>query len=256
MKLSHEALVEKNASLNRSKPSVDWAYERLFDQLIPCLPQNPDHPIVEFGSGHRDLRSRVPGLIRTDIFTRPGIDRVESAYQTSFADHSISAILAIDVFHHLEFPYHALNEWYRILVPDGRVILLEPAISLLGKLVYGPFHAEPIGHPRKIRTGAPPPDFDPFDSRYYAAQGNATFLFVQRKDILWEQDWRALHIERFAALYYILTGGYTRPQLAPLNLLKRIHRMEPLFKKFPQLFATRLMVVLQKTGSTGLQVES
>lgn len=242
---AHPDLVQKNAELNVRKPIVDWAYDRLYDRVLPFLPTDSKLPIVEFGSGHRDLSQRIPNLIRTDIFEGPGITRVENAYDSSFGDQCAAAILATDVFHHLEYPLEALREWRRILAPGGRLILLEPALSLLGRLVYGPFHAEPIGRPSAMQTGRPPAGFDPDQAPYYAAQGNGTFLFVdERNHQQWARDWEPIRIERFAALYYVLTGGYTRPQLLPSAMLRGLHRHEKLFDRFPLLFSTRLLVVL------------
>jgi len=243
---AHADLVHQNAKLNVSKPVVDWAYDRLYDRVLPFLPPDPKLPIVEFGSGHRDLSHRIPNLIRTDIFQGPGITRIENAYDSTFGDHSTAAILATDVFHHLEYPLEALREWRRILAPGGRLVLLEPALSLLGRLVYGPFHAEPIGSSSAIQTGRPPAGFDPDQAPYYAAQGNGTFLFVdERNHEQWNRSWEPIRIERFAALYYVLTGGYTRPQLLPSAILRVLHRHEAIFDRFPSLFATRLLVVLR-----------
>ncbi len=243
--LQHSDLVHKNAQLGKSKPILDWAYDRLYDRVIPHLPDNPQLPIVEFGAGHRDLRDRIPNLIRTDIFPGPRIDQVESAYQSSFPDHSVAAILATDVFHHLEYPYAALREWRRILAPDGCLVLLEPGISLLGRIVYGPLHDEPIGSPKAIRLHTPPAGFNPANSPYYAAQGNATFLFHQQYHEAWKDHWTPIHLERFAALYYILTGGYTRPQLLPSAILRGLHQCESFLDRFPGFLATRIVVVLR-----------
>ena len=54
-------------------------------------------------------------------------------------------LILFDVWHHLEHPANALAEFRRVLVPKGRVILLEPAMSLVARLVYGRCHHEPLG---------------------------------------------------------------------------------------------------------------
>ena len=81
----------------------------------------------------------------TDLFPNPWIDRVESAYNLSFSDNSISHLILFDVWHHLEYPVNALKEAHRVLTSGGTLIIMEPAMSVLGRIVYGKFHHEPLG---------------------------------------------------------------------------------------------------------------
>jgi len=46
--------------------------------------------VVELGSGMPDIREVIPNCIRTDLFLKPGIDRVENAYDLSFTNESVS----------------------------------------------------------------------------------------------------------------------------------------------------------------------
>jgi ubiquinone/menaquinone biosynthesis C-methylase UbiE len=63
----------------------------------------------------------------------------------SITDSSVFNLILLDVFHHLTYPGTALKEFHRVLRVNGRVTILEPAMSLLGKLVYGLFHYQPLG---------------------------------------------------------------------------------------------------------------
>ena len=57
----------------------------------------------------------------------------------------------MSVFHHLEFPGTVLKEFKRVLTQGGRIIIFEPAVSLLGSLIYGVFHHEPTILMKKIK---------------------------------------------------------------------------------------------------------
>lgn len=91
------------------------------------------------------MKEVIPDCICTDIFPNPWIDRIESVYTTSFENNTVSNIIIFDVFHHIEFPANAFEEFKRILVKNGRVIIFEPCMSLLGIIVYGFLHQEPLG---------------------------------------------------------------------------------------------------------------
>ena len=78
-----------------------------------------------------NIRDHLPECITTDLFPNPWLDRVENA-QLSFYDSSVGHLTLFDVWHHLEYPANALAEFRRVLVPRGRVIILEPAMSVGG----------------------------------------------------------------------------------------------------------------------------
>ncbi|MDQ2692702.1 MAG: class I SAM-dependent methyltransferase, partial [Chloroflexota bacterium] len=173
------------------------------------------------------------------------IDQVENAYQLSFADDSISDLIMTDVFHHLKYPGTALQEFHRVLRRGGRVIMLEPAVSLLGLLVYGAMHSEPIAVTRKIEWLAPE-RWSAADVDYYAAQGNATRVFMRKKYRSLLQQWNWIETTRLSALAYAASGGFSGPQLYPRSVLMLIKGVERVLDLFPSLFATRLLIILEK----------
>jgi SAM-dependent methyltransferase len=187
----------------------------------------------------------IPDCIRTDLFPYPWIDQLENAYKLSFADETISDLILSDVFHHLKYPGTALQELYRVLRKGGRVIMLEPCMSALGLIVYGLLHVEPIAITKQIQWLAPE-DWSPQNIDYYAAQGNATRVFVGRKFRSQLECWQNIQAIRLSAISYAASGGYSKPQMYPTWALPAIQKMEKLLDPFPAIFATRLIVVLQK----------
>ena len=63
-----------------------------------------------------------------------------------------------------------------MLNANGRLIIFDPAMGMLGRLVYGLFHHEPLALDAEIRWN-PPEGFVPDEMNYYAAQGNAERVF-------------------------------------------------------------------------------
>jgi hypothetical protein len=122
---------------------------------------------------------------------------------------------------------------------------MEPGISALGYIVFGLLHPEPIGTAKQIQWFLPE-GWSPDKIDYYSGQGNATRIFVQKyfaSDLI---DWKIIEVKRIPALAYAASGGYSGPQLYPTCAYPLVKSLEKLMQPFPALFATRLMVVLEK----------
>ncbi|RIK31466.1 MAG: methyltransferase type 11 [Anaerolineae bacterium] len=241
----HQDLINKNHELWNRKPILQVAYRDLYRLAAGQLSELPNPRIVELGSGMGHIREVIPQCITTELFPFPWIDRIENAYKLSFEDESISDLISTDVFHHLKYPGAALTEFHRVLRPGGRVILLEPCMSLLGLIVYGLLHVEPIAITKRIEWLAPA-DWSPENLDYYAAQGNATRIFVGKKFRPQLAAWKSIKTIRLSALTYAASGGYSGPQLYPTGMYSVVRSFEKVLNLFPLLFATRLLVVLEK----------
>jgi hypothetical protein len=252
-KSEHPGSIERHLQemlLNREswdkKPVLQRVYGSFYNQIASHLVDPAEGPVVELGSGIGVSKNFIPNCITTDIFPNPWLDRVENAYELNFGDSSIRNLVLFDVFHHLKYPGSALAEFWRVVMPRGRVILFEPAMGLLGKVVYGLFHHEPLGLDSTIEL-FPAPGNRPSKHGYYAAQGNAWRIFVQgeRSELL--VGWNLVRCRTLCALSYVLSGGFSKPSLYPLFLLPAIRMADKLLQVSPPLFATRLLVVLEKS---------
>jgi SAM-dependent methyltransferase len=241
----HQEFINKNTELWNRKPLLHVIYGDFYRLIAQHLSRLPDSKIVELGSGLGNIKEVIPDCLRTDLFPNPWIDQIENAYNLSFADETVSDLIMTDVFHHLRYPGTALQEFYRVLRKGGRVIMLEPRISVLGLLVYGAFHNEPIAMNKKIEWLAPE-GWSPEDIDYYAAQGNATRVFGGRRLQPALKHWRRVKAIHLSALAYAASGGYSGPQLYPKSILLLIKGLEKVLDRFPLLFATRLLVILEK----------
>jgi SAM-dependent methyltransferase len=241
----HQDLIHKNSEYWNQKPLLQKLYGDFYRLIEEKLSNLPAPKIVELGSGLGNIHAVIPDCLRTDLFPNPWIDQVENAYQLSFADESISDLILTDVFHHLKYPGTALKEFSRVLRKDGRVIMLEPCMSALGFLVYGVLHDEPIAVTKDIEWNAPK-DWSPENIDYYAAQGNATRIFVGNSFHPKLTDWQKIETVRLSAIAYAASGGFSKPQLYPTSMLPLIKKLEKLLDLFPPLFATRLLVILEK----------
>jgi SAM-dependent methyltransferase len=241
----HRSLIEKNHEYWNKKPLVRILYGDFYRLIAQNLSNLPDGNIVELGSGLGNIHQVIPNCLRTDLFLTPWVDQVENAYRMSFPNESISDLILTDVFHHLRYPGAALREFSRVVRPGGRVILLEPCMSVLGLLVYGALHDEPIAVTKEITWDAPQ-GWSPEDIDYYAAQGNASRIFLGKISCEQLLDWKKIETRRLSAIAYAASGGFSKPQLYPSSALPLMRKLEKLLDRFPSLFATRLLVILEK----------
>lgn len=89
-------------------------------------------PIVEIGSFQVegliysvDLRPFFPGkhYVGCDAWEGPGVDRIEDVHYLSFADASVGAVLMLETLEHVENPLLAMAEIFRVLKPEGLVVI-------------------------------------------------------------------------------------------------------------------------------------
>lgn len=241
----HQESIHKNIQHWQRKPLLQKLYADFYRLIAQHLSNLPDAKIVELGSGLGNIRDIIPNCLRTDLFPNPWIDQIENAYRLSFADASVSDLILTDVFHHLRYPGTALQEFGRVLRKGGRVLMLEPYMSALGLLVYGIPHDEPVAIIKKIEWEAPE-GWSPKNIDYYAAQGNATRIFAGNKFRSKLADWQKPAMIRLSAIAYAASGGFSKPQLYPSGMLPLVKKFEKVLDLFPALFATRLLVILEK----------
>ena len=241
----HNEEIKKNLQYWENKPLLQQIYKNFHLFIAEYLVNLPHGQVVELGSGIGNIKDVIPHCIRTDLFPNPWIDREENAFRLSFNEEEVSDLILFDVFHHLRYPGTALEEFHRVLMPHGRIIIFAPCLSLLGFILYGFFHHEPLGTKEQIQWFAPT-GWDPNDIDYYAAQANASRIFFKKE---WEQNysqWDIIARRRLSAISYVASGGYSKPQLYPDFAFPVMRVLDKICDCLPFLLATRLLVVLEK----------
>lgn len=239
----NKAIAQKVQAWN-SKPLLRKIYRHFYELIRLEIDPAAQTTIVEIGSGIGTLKTIIPDCLSTDLFAKPWIDIVQNAYALSFSQASISHLILLDIFHHLQYPGDALEEFRRVLIPQGKVILFEPYISPLSYIIYGLLHHEPVhffSHLNWRSTGKPINK-----NAYFAAQGNATRIFFQKKYQDRLKNWTIVKRKRMPALYYLASGGYSQPQLYPELFFPLFLKSDRLLSVLNPLLASRVLIVLQK----------
>jgi SAM-dependent methyltransferase len=133
-----------HARLIREKPFLRRLYGQYYAAYDAAIRRaTPGGLIIEVGSGGGFYPTIRRNVISLDM--RPGadVDVVASALAMPFPAASASAVLLLNVLHHLPDPMAFFRECTRILKPGGRVCLIEPYVSVLSRRLVKPLHHEP-----------------------------------------------------------------------------------------------------------------
>lgn len=115
---------------------------KIVSEIIPI-----EEPIVEFGSlqvqgqeGYANLRPFFQGkkYIGADIQKGPGVDHVLNLHEIGLLSESVGAALIMDTLEHVEFPRKAIEQVYRILKPNG--------VLLISSVMNFPIHDYPYDY--------------------------------------------------------------------------------------------------------------
>jgi len=225
------------------KPVLRAIYSNLYQKIEDVVLVGDT---LEIGGGIGNLHIRAGRLIKTDIQHSIGVDVVADAQQLPFDNEVFSNIVLFDVLHHLQCPLLFFAEAQRILKPGGRVIMVEPGITPVSKLLYKMGHEEPVEMGWDMNDLCKvDADKNPYDSN----QAIPTILFKRDPQLFLaavkgfkinSSDWLSL----FA---YPLSGGFKSWSLLPCRWVSLILKIEEKLLPFLGfLMAFRLMVVLEK----------
>lgn len=241
----HNIEIHKNRLSWKKKKVLRMAYGQLYAAIAGYVRKELPGLKVELGSGMGNIKQFIPDCITSDLFQNPWLDRVENAYALNFPDSSISHLILFDVWHHLEHPANALREARRVLAPGGRIILMEPAMGLVGRLVYGNCHHEPLGFDTKF--SAVPVNADPSETtRCFAAQSSAHRIFIKRDLPGLLEGWTVEHVRQLSSFAYLGSGGFRGLQIYPDFAHPAIRMADSVLDLMPTIFAARIIVVLSK----------
>jgi len=204
---------------------------------------------LEIGGGIGNLKRRLADVVSTDIQSAPWLDCVADAQRLPFADACAANIVMVDVLHHLEFPIAFFREAARVLRPEGRVLMVEPAITWGSSLFYRLLHHEPVRTSADVfGEGTPDPRRNPYDSN----QAIPTLLVTRERERFHRLSptLRIASVQWFAFAAYPLSGGFQSWSLIGEGAARRLLRIErALEPMFGRVAGFRLLLTVdQATG--------
>ena len=243
--LNHKKIDFKNRKIYQNKDLIKIIYNNYYKTIKKNIYISNKSKILEIGSGGGNIKKVIPKCITSDQFKNANIDRIENIYKINFKKNSISNIILIDVFHHLRFPNLALKEIHRILIKNGRIIMIEPAMGLIPRLIYKIFHYEPNGFNLNIKWNDIPKKI-PSANQYFAAQSMTWRAFFLRELNL-KSKYKIKLVKPFSDFAFLLSGGYSYNAFYPKFLYSFMKLIDKILTSISiKIFSSRMLVVLEK----------
>ncbi len=239
----------KHRRVWEQKPVLRRIYEEEFFARVLSFRKNPGIS-VEVGAGPGFFKRTLPSVISTDIVRRPWLDVVADAQKLPFQSSTVANIFGVDMLHHIASPMAFLLEAQRILVPGGRLILVETWVTPFSYFIYRYFHQEDCdlsAQPWLLGEAGMMPEKKAFDGNLAIAY----LLFGPRRRSQTFGTLSALTplvIEPFCLFAYLLSMGFKPASLLPTFLYPAVSKIEkatmPLWRRFA---ALRVFLVLEKS---------
>lgn len=232
------------------KPVLRRIYqEELFARLLSS--RTPGGISIEIGGGPGFFKQLFPEVISTDLIPCPWLDVVADAQALPFHTSTVTNVLGLDVLHHLAAPMKFLQEAERVLVPGGRLVLVEPWITPFSRIIYRYFHQEDCdlsAQPWKCEDPVTAQGKKAFD-------GNQAIPFLlfgarnRQKTLAALPRLQCIKTETFCLVAYLLSFGFKPMNLLPESFYPFVSWLEqvslPLWRPFA---ALRVLLVLEKSG--------
>ena len=250
--MTHEPQAEEQLQRHRriweAKPILRRVYsEQFFPRLLSVRVAGGIS--VEVGAGPGFFKQAAKDIFSTDLIACPWLDAVVNAQQLPFRAASVTNIFGLDMLHHLSSPMLFLGEAQRVLVPGGRLILIEPWITPLSYCAFRLFHQERCDFSEQpwlvMHTSA--------HGEKLAFDGNQAFPYQmfrrrRRAQTLALLPGLRLHsLERFCLFTYVLSGGFNHASRLPEFLYSAVFGLERatllLWRHFA---ALRVLLVLER----------
>ena len=239
--MSEEKLTEHQFTWKR-KPVLRELYFGWYKQITEQLTEGIT---LELGGGTGNLKEFSPNVFCTDIVKVPWLDAVVDAQSLPFKKNSLDNVVLFDVLHHIENPRLFFNEAVRTLKPGGRVVIVDPYISLASWFIYKYLHPEPVDFSQNPLEILPRSDTrEPFDSN----QAIANLLFekyIKEFEELFT-ELKLVHKRYMSYIVYPLSGGFEHRSLIPDWLVTPLLKMENCLDFFGRFLAFRVLLVLEK----------
>jgi SAM-dependent methyltransferase len=203
------------------KPFLKRWYQDWYDIFIERSKKIKEGKYLEIGSGGGFLKEIFPEVITSDILALPNVDMVFSAEQLPFKNEELGSIMMLNVFHHIPNPHLFLKEAERTLITGGKIIMVEPANSALGRVIYKRFHHEPFDEKggRQIEAG------NPLSNSNQALP----YIYFERDRELFKKDYPHLKINSVkyhSPFSYVISGGVSRSAMLPYFMYNFVKTFE------------------------------
>ncbi len=193
------------------KPFLKKIYRNWYRRVTSGLLFDENEKVLEIGSGAGFIKEQYADIITSDIMPLDQCDMVVAAEELPFSDGELSAIVMVDVFHHIPEVGKFLSEAQRVLKPGGKIKMIEPANTWFGRLIYKGWHHEPFDAETLSWSF---PSTGPLSG----ANTALPWIVFQRDKDIFHDKYPELKINKISyhtAFLYIASGGFSYKSMLP-----------------------------------------
>lgn len=228
----------------RRKPFLFKTYQEFYKDLLQRLNTiPPDGEVIELGSGAGFLKQIAPYVVTSDVLPYDGVNRVFSALDMPMPSNSISALVMIDVLHHIKDSRRFFQEASRCLKVGGKIVMIEPANTIWSRFIYKNFHHEPF----ETRGGWGFAEGGPLSGANMAIPW-IIFCRDQEQFAAEFPEFRVRSIRMHTPFRYLLSGGLSMRQLLPSWCYGLVHFGEWLLSPFNQYIGLFMTIEVEKVS--------
>jgi SAM-dependent methyltransferase len=241
---------KKNSQRNPNQIYLSWLYQKIATRL------NPNAGTLEIGAGAGISEEFLKNIdiLKTDILSWEGNSVLGNidAEKLPFSDGEFSNVIAVDVLHHTNSPVNVVIESLRVLKNGGKLIIVEPYVSLFSYPIYKLFHDEDTHWHVDLESLS-----QKKSEVFQGDQGISRQMFKDKKKIssIKKLSKTPVKIEKelLSVLTFFATGGLSKPLPTPSFVMKILLQIE---SKLPQIIlklcASRIIVIITKAEEVSL----
>lgn len=213
---------------------MEWA------QIIlrNCVPSGVTIEIGASNAVTKEIFEKVNALGLDPIFLKTLALQADATH-LPFATNSVSNFISTDTFHHLPDAELFLGEISRVLIPGGRLILIEPWNNWWAKFIYRRFHPEPFLTNADWTTIG--------DGPMTRANGALPWIVFSRDYCRFMTSFPELgnvKIEQLMPISFLLSGGARSRFGTPGFLYRPIRKLERVVDRFQ--WGLSALIVVEK----------
>ncbi len=199
---------------------------------------------LEIGSGSSFIGEVYPDVLTSDVKVLPFVDLVLRAEEMPFQNHSLRAIYAINVFHHLPQPRRFFREALRVLHRGGGIVMIEPYYSPLASQLFAHMHASEGFDKTAVRW-----ETDSSTGPFSNANQALSYIVFRRDMMRFRAEFPQFSLladRPHTHLWYFASGGVNFRQLAPDSWTRLVRGVERIMAPLNPLLALQHTIVLRK----------
>lgn len=236
--------------LEGKNPNLNWLIESRFAWMNEFIEY--DSTGIELGAGFAPSKHfiKAKSFLVSDFNDSDWLDLKHiNALETGFEPENFDFVIVSNTIHHLAFPEKFLNEAFRIIKPNGVLIIQDIYTSLIMRMLLKVMRHEGFNEDTDVfsRLIACNDTNDP-----WSANCSIPKLLFKSLDRFSQEFpmWEIIHYKNVECLKFINSGGviaktrYVR--LSPKMLLLQDKLDQVLCRFFPEVFSMQIQVVLKK----------